>query len=243
MKNYLEYGFTTRFYDVGATRAMMPHNIVSTFQLACDHHADALHVGVEDIRKKCNGKWVVLRAKLEFERFPIINEELTVRTWPLQTRLLYPRCFELKQGDTSLVRCRMEYGVISEETGKLLLPKYVGELGIDQFLPSNMRDDTYSNASCEFTETDLVYTKTIRLSDLDYNKHGNNIVYIKMATDCFKFEEYSHLNIKTLEMYYSNQCFEGDEISLYKKYVDNKCIIQAKTQEKEIFKAVFFFEK
>lgn len=241
MKNYLEYNLTTRFDDMGATRQMMPHNVVETFQLCSNNHSDILGVGVEDIRKSCNGKWVVLKAKFEFDRLPAINEDLIVSTWPLQTRLLFPRCFELKQGTNSLVRGRMEYGVISEETGKLILPKYVGELGIEQFLPSGMKDDTYSNASCTFDETDLVYTRVIRLSDLDYNKHGNNIAYIKMAQDCFTYNEYSALNIKALEMYYSNQCFEGDEVHLYKKYIDNKCIIQAKTQDKEIFKAVFVF--
>jgi len=60
-----------------------------------------------------------------------------------------------------------------------------------------------------------------------------------MATYCFSFDEYSKLNIKVLEMYYINQCFEGDQIHLYKKYVDNKCIIEGKTDNKSIFRAVF----
>jgi len=242
MKNYLEYNFTTRFDDVGATRTMMPHNVVETFQLCSNNHSDILGVGVEDIRKSCNGKWVVLKAKFEFDRFPAINENLTVCTWPLQTRLLFPRCFELKQDNTSLVRGRMEYGVLSDETNRLVLPKYVGDLGVNEFLPSNMSNDSYTNATCEFNDNDLVYTKTIRLSELDYNQHGNNIAYIKMATDCFSFDEYSKLNIKVLEMYYINQCFEGDQIHLYKKYVDNKCIIEGKTDNKSIFRAVFILQ-
>ena len=242
MKNYLEYNFTTRFDDIGATKTMMPHNIVSCFQLCSNNHSDILGVGVEDIRKSCNGKWVVLKAKFEFDRFPSINENLTVSTWPLQTRMLFPRCFELKQGDTSFVRGRMEYGVINEETNRMVLPKYVGELGIEEFLPSNMHDDTYTNLTCEFADSDLVFTKTIRLSDLDYNVHGNNIAYIKMATDCFSFDKYSKLNIKVLEMYYTNQCFEGDQISMYKKHLDNKYIIEGKTADKSIFRAVFITE-
>ncbi|MBQ8522492.1 MAG: hypothetical protein IJ458_02370 [Clostridia bacterium] len=239
MKNYLEYNFTTRFDDVGATRTMMPHNIVSAFQLCSNNHSDILGVGVEDIRKSGNGKWVVLKAKFEFDRFPTINENLTVATWPLQTRMLFPRCFELKQGDTSIVRGRMEYGVINEETNRMVLPKYVGDLGITDFLPSGMKDDTYTNTTCEFNESDLVYTKTIRLSELDYNVHGNNIAYIKMATDCFTFAEYSSLDISVLEMYYTNQCFENDQIHLYKKKLDNKYIIEGKTDTKSIFRAVF----
>ncbi len=242
MKNYLEYTFTTRFDDVGATRTMMPHNIVSAFQLCSNNHSDILGVGVEDIRKSCNGKWVVLKAKFEFDRFPSINEQLTVATWPLQTRMLFPRCFELKQDNVSIVRGRMEYGVLSEETNRLVLPKYVGDLGITEFLPSNMRDDTYTNATCDFDENDLVYTKTIRLSELDYNIHGNNIAYIKMAQDCFTYQEYSHLNISVLEMYYTNQCFEGDQINMYKKLVENKYIIEGKTDTKSIFRAVFILK-
>ena len=239
MKNHLEYNFTTRFDDVGATRTMMPHNIVCTFQLCSNNHSDILGVGVEDIHKSCNGKWVVLKAKFEFDRFPTINENLTVSTWPLQTRMLFPRCFELKQGDTSIVRGRMEYGVINEETNRLVLPKYVGDLGVTEFLPSNMHDDSYTNLTCEFDDADLLYTKVIRLSELDYNQHGNNIAYIKMAQDCFTYQEFASLNITTLEMYYTNQCFECDQIHLYKKHVDNKYIIEGKTNEKSIFRAVF----
>ena len=102
-----------------------------------------------------------------------------------------------------------------------------------------MRDDSYTNLTCEFDESDLVYTKTIRLSELDYNLHGNNIAYIKMATDCFSFDEYSNLNIQVLEMYYTNQCFEGDQINLYKRKIDTKYIIEGKTAEKSIFRAIF----
>jgi len=239
MKNYLEYNFTTRFDDVGATKKMLPHNIVSCFQLASNNHSDILGVGVEDIRKNCNGKWVVLKAKFEFDRFPTINEELTVSTWPLQTRMLFPRCFELMQGNNSLVRGRMEYGVINEDTNRLVLPKYVGDLGIDEFLLSGMKDDNYTNLTCEFDENDLVYTKIIRLSELDYNVHGNNIAYIKMAQDCFTYQEFASLNITTLEMYYTNQCFENDQIHMYKKLIDNKYIIEGKTAEKSIFRTVF----
>lgn len=239
MKNYLEYNFTTRFDDVGATRKMLPHNIVSCFQLASNNHSDILGVGVEDIRKSCNGKWVVLKAKFEFDRFPSINENLSVATWPLQTRMLFPRCFEIKQDGVSVVRGRMEYGVINEETNRMVLPKYVGDLGIAEFLLSNMQDDTYTNLTYDFAENDLVFTKTIRLSELDYNVHGNNIAYIKMAQDCFTFQEYSNLDIKVLEMYYTNQCFEGDQVNMYKKLVDNKYIIEGKTADKPIFRAVF----
>jgi acyl-ACP thioesterase len=102
-----------------------------------------------------------------------------------------------------------------------------------------MQDDTYTNSTYEFSESDLVYTKTIRLSELDYNVHGNNIAYIKMAQDCFTFQEYSSLDIKVLEMYYTNQCFEGDQIHLYKKKFDDKYIIEGKTADKSIFRAVF----
>lgn len=239
MNNYLEYNFKTRFDDVGATKTMLPHNIVATFQLCSNNHSDILKVGVEDIRKSCNGKWVVLKAKFEFDRFPTINENLTVATWPLQTRMLFPRCFELKQGNNSLVRGRMEYGVINEETNRLVLPKYVGDLGITEFLPSNIQDDSYTNATCQFDDNDFVYSKIIHLSDLDYNEHGNNIAYIKMAQDCFTFAEFSALNIKTLEMYYSNQCFEGDIVNMYKKYIGNTCIVEGKTATNSIFRAVF----
>ena len=239
MRNYLEYNFTTRFDDVGATRKMLPHNIVSCFQLASNNHSDILGVGVEEVRKNCGGKWVVLKARFEFDFFPTINEDVTVATWPLQTRMIFPRCFHLKQGDLSLVRGRMEYGVLNEETNRMVLPKYVGDLGIDEFLPSIMRDDTYTNLTCEFDQNDLVYTKTIRLSELDYNQHGNNIAYIKMAQDCFTYKEFDSLNISALEMYYTNQCFEGDQINMYKKLIDNKYVVEGKTAEKSIFRAVF----
>ena len=242
MKNYLEYNYTTRFDDVGATRKMLPHNIVSCFQLASNNHSDILGVGVEDIRKSCNGKWVVLKAKFEFDRFPSINENLTVATWPLQTRMLFPRCFELKQDNQSIVRGRMEYGVLNEETNRMVLPKYVGDLGITEFLHSNMQDDAYTNLTYDFNEEDLVYTKTIRLSELDYNVHGNNIAYIKMAQDCFTYQEFANLNISTLEMYYTNQCFEGDQISMYKRKIDNKYIIEGRTEDKSIFRAVFILK-
>ena len=69
-----------------------------------------------------------------------------------------------------------------------------------------------------------------------------NVQIEVMNSEAVTYQEFSNLNIATLEMYYTNQCFEGDQINLYKKKIDNKYIIEGKTNDKSIFHAVFILK-
>ena len=88
---------------------------------------------------------------------------------------------------------------------------------IDEYLTDRAITGSFSQKKEEMCQANVVYTKTVRASDLDINRHVNNISYIKMALDCFDTDALSALDIKSFEMYYISQCYEKEVITLYRK--------------------------
>lgn len=61
------------------------------------------------------------------------------------------------------------------------------------------------------------YTYTVRYSDLDNNRHMNNLHYIDLVENVFGSGFYAQHPISEMELEYVNQCYEGDQVEvLYK---------------------------
>ena len=80
-------------------------------------------------------------------------------------------------------------------------------------------------------------------SDLDANKHVNNVVFAKIALDVFPFKVFDEKQIDYVENEFLEQCFEGDVIDVYLKKIDeyNYSIVE-KRGEKDVFRMYVCFK-
>ena len=62
-----------------------------------------------------------------------------------------------------------------------------------------------------------VYSHKVRYTDLDSNEHMTNLRYVDLVIDTFDSEFYMNNMITDFEIHFMNQCFEGEEIKIYKK--------------------------
>ena len=62
----------------------------------------------------------------------------------------------------------------------------------------------------------MSYKRTVRYSDIDINGHLNNVKYLDFIMDSFSLEEHRSLNVKSIEISYSNESLPGDTITIYK---------------------------
>ena len=73
----------------------------------------------------------------------------------------------------------------------------------------------------KFTEDDLFSRYTVRPTDIDLGRHMNNIAYVRLLLDCFTAQELASGKIRSVELHFSTSCFEGEELTVYRKLHDD----------------------
>lgn len=87
----------------------------------------------------------------------------------------------------------------------------------------------------------LCLTKTIGLSNIDYNYHTNNTEYIRFILDTYSLEDFDKKSIKRFQIDYLNQSKIGDTLSVNKLTGDDSDIIVIRNNEADIVKCQVFF--
>ncbi len=190
---------------------------MAIFQQAVTEHTALLDADSPAVKRKLNAKWVITRARFEIEKCLCIGDSYTVSTWPLEAKMLrFGRGFTLEKDGVRVASAYTDWCLLDIDTDEVIRAKNL-VMPIDEYITDKAVRGTFSQRKEEMTDADIVYTKTVRASDLDINRHVNNISYIRMALDCFDTDELLALDIKSFEMYYLSQCYEKEVITLYRK--------------------------
>ncbi len=216
--------------DVAFCGYSLPSQVMGIFQDAVTEHTAILKVDANTIMKTIGAKWVITRVRFEIDDTLSVGDGYTVSTWPLKAGpLRFGRTFLLEKDSKIIVRAFTEWCLIDAKTNEVLRSNVL-TMPIDSFLTDKGIKGKFSGAKADTPE--LVYTHTVRPSDLDINRHVNNITYIKFALDCFSSDELESIDIKSFEMYYISQCFEGETLEIYRQ--DN--LIEARCGERTVFR-------
>ncbi len=225
--------------NVGFDGRMGIADIMGAMQYAVMLHSDEMDVGFRRMLREFNSKWVIVKLRLELDKIPVCSDTLHIETWPHKPGpLKFMRSYKLcDNSGTQIIGGISDWCLIDADTFEIKRSRdvYYPEM---EYISDKTVNGKYTNKSVDMTNDDYIYTKTVRLSDLDMNGHVNNVSYIQMATDCFGVSEMEMLEIKTFEMYFVAQCFEGDKIDLYKREVDGIIFITAKKDGGDVFRAV-----
>lgn len=192
-------------------------NIMTIFQQAVTEHTVVLGVNAPAVKEKLNAKWVITRVRFEISECLSIGDSYTVKTWPLEAKMLrFGRSFIIEKEGRRIASAYTEWCLLDIDTDEVIRAKNL-TMPIETYLTDRVVTRPFSQKKAQMEKSDAVYTKTMRVSDLDINRHVNNISYIKMALDCFDTSELESTDFKSFEMYYLSQCYEKDEITLYRK--------------------------
>lgn len=86
--NKREENFKIRTYDVDYKNDIKISSLLNYMQECASNHANELTFGYEYLNNK-GLFWVLSRLKLNIYRYPEVNEELKITTWPKGTDKLF----------------------------------------------------------------------------------------------------------------------------------------------------------
>ena len=203
--------------------------IMELLQKIATEHADEHGFGYKVLFKQ-NIAWVLNKMKIEFERELKIGDKLYLSTWPLTPKhFTADRDFLGKVNGEIIFRATSTWNMIDLQKRSLCSTDCVKDLPVEYHTKRVFDTVEYNRFKYdqEFTE---IYTKTVRISDLDVNNHVNNTNYLTYALDCLSVQDYSK-GIKAVEIRFSEELRYGDSVKLYYKRQDNLRFIIGKTEQ------------
>ena len=154
--------------------------ICNLLQEAAGNHARELEFDITDLQKN-ELTWVLYRLHLKMDRLPNWRETITIKTWPSSgDGLRAYRDFLIMDENEAVIGRSLSYWLIMDIQSRrpARIPKAILEMApdnTDHVLP--VTDPDFP----EFDQVDISQQFEVRPTDLDLNRHVNNVRFIEWA--------------------------------------------------------------
>ena len=181
---------TVKPYETDFRGEWKPTCFFQGLQLVASHHASHLGYDYHELLKS-NIAWVLGRMKLNILRYPLLEERLSVRTWPrgFQQKIFFMRdFFILDQSGRKVAAATSAWILIDVQKRRMLVPeKLNGSLPFND--GARALDEDLERL---VMPKDLVENRTVQAdySMVDIMGHVNNTRYVDWVMDCFPFEHH-----------------------------------------------------
>ena len=207
--------------DVDLARRQKPNSMLMMFQDIAALHAANLGAAVDWLHKEMNLAWILMRIRVEIDKYPILGQKVIVESWPQEPRALYERDYVIRDKEgNALVRAESVWVIVNLATREIKRDKFLDYFGLEMKKERALEKRLSRIKTVE--KATPIYCKEVRFSDVDYNIHVNNAKYVDFIMDCFSFEEYRTRCIKDIEVNYINEIGPGEKMSVRRKMINEK---------------------
>ena len=202
--------------DTDFRRRQKLSSMFRMFQDIAALHAANLGASVKRLHEELNVAWILMRVRIEIDRYPVLSQELTVETWPQAPRALYDRDYMLRDlENNALVRAASTWVIMDLGTREIKRDKFLDYCGLEMNKERSLGRSL--GKLKQVPNAKLAYEKRIQFSDVDYNIHVNNAKYVDFVMDAFSFDEHRKGVIKAFEINYVNEIGPGEVIHIKRK--------------------------
>ncbi len=175
-------------------------------------HAQELGFGFARM-SEMDAYWVLSNIRIEIDRLPRRDEQVTIRTWPSgYTRTVAAREFVGENGKGGeIFRAGSEWMVLNKKTNRLK-----NLFRLDLGLPKTGEKTLADKLSRLEPRGDYRRIERLRVpySAIDLNGHVNNTEYVRWGIDTLRRAFELEGAIRSLQTTYLSEVFEGDEVDL-----------------------------
>jgi acyl-ACP thioesterase len=185
--------------------------ILEIMQRTADSAVNSLGLSVERMLEAGMG-WMMITLDLEFHRYPLLNDQLTVHTWSKGTKgVLWQRDYRIfdKEG-TQIAAARSTWALVDIEKRKLLRPTAL-PVQVNHYTGDSVGDIPEKVTIDKDITLEDAYRYQVRYSGLDSNNHLNNARYGDICCDVLSPEEWESSVLKRFRITYVQEAKYGDE--------------------------------
>ncbi|MEM8488149.1 MAG: acyl-ACP thioesterase domain-containing protein, partial [Bacteroidota bacterium] len=203
--------FPIRSFETDAMGLLSMQHLCNYLQEAAGNHAEALGVSVEQLMQQ-NMTWMLSRLHVKVERYPAWKDTVYVDTWPSgHNGLFATREFRVytKDGD-QVARGTSAWLLIDIKRRRpMRIPPFIDEIPVPPE-PRAIADPFLKLSPMEHATMQRHFE--VRGSDLDMNKHANNVSFVNWAIESVPAAIQQSHTLKGLEIFFQAQAYQGNAI-------------------------------
>jgi medium-chain acyl-[acyl-carrier-protein] hydrolase len=208
-------------------------DLCNLLQLTAAAHSELGGISFADMQE-FNQAWVLSRMRVEITALPKCNDIVTVKTWinTLENSRSV-RALEMHVNGNKIVGSETFWAVFNTRTRRpeaLALP-----FEHFQLYPENKpTQESFSKINLT-NEKEIIFEKTVFLSDLDIVNHVNNVKYLEWCLDLVDEKLILKQEIKSFEMNFLKELSLGDQVIIHESITENETIFSITKEEKTSF--------
>ncbi len=211
MKRYSKE-FNIHYYEVDSSQYATIASILNYLQDTAISHSTSVGLGVNDLIS-VGACWVLSRWSLIIEKYPIIDERITIETWPWRMERFYAwRDFLIKNSNGEVIVKASSLWIyidIAKRRPIRIPDEYSKIYGLEQDIKSI--ENPFSDFDVSATSSACLEF-SVRRSDIDTNRHVNNSRYIEWILEAVPARIYDNYRIKSLEIIYRKETRYGNAV-------------------------------
>jgi medium-chain acyl-[acyl-carrier-protein] hydrolase len=209
-KNWIEE-IDIRYYDLDLNGKLSFPALSFYIQEAATKHANELKMASFQLTH-LNIIWVLYRLQVRMDHYPGFDEKIVIDTWPATIKNPYAyRAFRMFDKEEKEIGGALSTWILIDIDSRrpVRMPDFIYPLhNTERELPittdfKRMKELETVTAQKEF---EVLFT------DIDTNKHTNNVSYIKWALETLPFDLRSESSIKEFDIEFRAETFHGDKI-------------------------------
>jgi len=211
-------------------------SICNYLQEIAGNHVDKIGQGLHDLSQN-NYAWVLSRMKIKIIRHAKWKETIRVETFPTGIKGLFgARDFRIFDTDNQIIALASScWLVVDLKTHRPLRPHdIVKHMPIGNY--TEVFEEELGKLATLSQEAELIEEIKIHYSDIDINRHVNNVKYFKWLIDAFPHEILIEKPISELEINFLQELKLGEQIQIFQEFDGDKhmnCMIKSSTTGKE----------
>ena len=196
-----------------------------------DIHTWAMHAidrGNDVIPERYGAGWVYTRYHLVLREKPDYTDDMTLTAWmePYRQPVLVNMDMTVTQHGRLMAMGKLECCVFSLTRGR---PLRLSAIDFPENVPEEIPNEIPDFIGLEKTAEGMAkrYRRVVRVSDLDKNRHMNNLRYIEMFQDAHDSAFWDALAPVETEISFISQCLEGETLSVRSRVDGNRVYLAA----------------
>ncbi|MEY4963919.1 MAG: hypothetical protein RLZZ323_1238 [Bacteroidota bacterium] len=207
--------------------------LCNILQMTAAAHSEVGGISFTDMQE-FHQAWVLSRMRVEVTELPQWRDVVTVKTWinSLENSRSV-RALEMYVNEKKMVGSETFWAVFNTQLRRpeaLALPYEHFELYPDH----KATRETFSKINLNH-DKEMVFEKTVRLSDLDIVNHANNVKYLEWCLDLADENKIINQEIESFEMNFMKELSLKDEVVIHENNEQNTSIFSITKEEKSCF--------
>lgn len=203
-ENVYKQNFTVHYYEIDKDQHATPSSILQYVEDVSMGHSIKIGYGLKALLDVglC---WIVNKWHVVMDRYPKWNETITMETWVCNyQRFLAKRDYRIKDMKGNIlgnITSRWIFYNYLQKKPQRILPEIINGYGRLDY--NAVEDDFKKIILPENWEYEKKYN--VRRSDIDTNKHVNNIKYVEWICDTIPESVYENCQLREFEIVYNHE--------------------------------------